>query len=105
MTSNSYFTRHAFELVEFFEYGKLKAAYGPFDMQLFGHLPYAADPARFYPPNEWKDKNVDYLDVDGILDDKAKHNMPLPEDYRNSKLCLFSRRVCFSKHFLEENTD
>lgn len=65
--------------------------YGSFDMQLFGHLPYAADPARFYPENQWEHKTVEYLDVDGVLSTKVRENLPLPEDYRKAKLCVFSR--------------
>lgn len=85
--------RHAFELVDFFEYGKLKQVHGTFPMQLFEHLPYAANPKLYYPLQNWEDKSVDYLDVDGVLGDSDKTRTVTPEEYRQAKLCLFDRYV------------
>ena len=81
--------RHAFELVDFFEYHKLAELFGSYPMQLFGHLPYAADPKLYYPLRKWEDKTVDVLDVDGVLEGKDKMRVITPEDFRNAKLCLF----------------
>lgn len=62
-------------------------------MQLFGHLPYAADPKRYYPLQNWEDKSIDYLDVDGVLGGSDETHTVTPEEYRQAKLCLFDRCV------------
>jgi hypothetical protein len=63
-------------------------------MQLFGHLPYSASPERYFPPNDWQDKIVNLLDVDGVLNGKTDRAEPLEaHDYRRAKLCLLTRWV------------
>lgn len=85
--------RHAFELVDFFEHHKLKKLFGKFRMQLFGHLPYAADPKVYFPPRRWEDKTVNFLDVDGVLEGNTINRMFTSEDFRDAKLCLFDRCI------------
>lgn len=87
------FTRHAFELYDLFEHHKLEARYSKFEMHLFAHWPWLADPSAYYPLNTRptaSERIRRVLDVDGILG----YHRPVgisPIDYRQAEICLFTR--------------
>ena len=83
--------RHAFELIDIFEHHKLKTRFGYFPMHLFAHSPHSADVNQYYPHTDWKSKVADLLDVDEVLSRRAGPLDLSPNNYRDAKLCIFSR--------------
>lgn len=85
-------SRHAFELQDIFQYNQLESRYGKFDMPLFAHAPYSADPQRYYPLADWDAKTIDTLDVHNILrSGPTSPSTRLESDYREARLCLMRR--------------
>ena len=62
-------------------------------MHLFAHSPFSADPNRYYPHRDWRDKTIDVLDVDGVLSQHVESAKITPAQYRSAKICVLSRYV------------
>ena len=77
--------RHAFEMVDIFDFKKLQSRYGDFRMPLFAHFPYASNAQEYYPVARWQDRTRDLLDLRSVDAEVS------PSDLRSAKMCLLSR--------------